>query len=92
MSGAVTRRKQVWKEARRADYNLFEHREGMSRLGSSSNLKILIKLHKLIASPRSEGFDEAGCVVHIHTMKRNIVKGSSERPITLARKWLISFL
>lgn len=68
-----------------------KHKEGMGRLGSSSNLKILSKLHKLIALPKLEGFDKP-FVVYIHTMKRDIVKGSSGRPVTLARKWWIFFL
>ena len=76
------------------DYNCLEHRKGMGKLGPPGNLKIPRKLHTLIVLPRLEGFNEAGSVVYIHIMKmkRNIVKGNSGTPITLSRKWWISFI
>lgn len=66
----------------------------MGRSGSSGNIKIPRKLHILVALPRLEGFDKPGSVVYIHIikMKKNTVKGSRGRPITLARKWWISFI
>lgn len=66
----------------------------MGRLGSFGNIKIPRMLHTIIALPRLKGFSKSGSVVYIHVMKmkRNIVKGSSGRPITLARKWWISFI